>query len=419
LFIPSFSQVPLKVSLYYHKGPSGNHAYVNEQDILKQNSDGQRNIGADGCTTLKIRIEDVSKNHRTQPFCVKVEPDTQQNPNVFDISGDYSGPVTVKSKRTKRQRRAAEGGDPRGAMGGSAAYDQGLGMSGMSGTPPAMGMGVPMHPSHVPSSNLAEDAALSGVIQWAGMVVSTLQALQWQQIGYECAQDRSGSVDIDKPIYRCVTFTQPEGTSSQPPNIAINQLLTTYAQETMGHLHNLLKAIEGMKQGKNGDLGPGGALGVIADAATDGDAMDTSGGGGADAGGAAGGGLLGPPQMQRSSTLDFLTNMDMPDMKRGQSFGLGALMPPPPVGGMAGGAAESGEENGVYYILAKMYSQKDTGDVGFPAFNKDNELLGFYREEQVAVGNGEYTTQCKVRRARQCGGSVHGGIYSVYRSFTN
>jgi hypothetical protein len=106
-------------------------------------------------------------------------------------------------------------------------------------------------------------------------------------------------------------------------------------------------------------------------------------------------------------------------LNREDILGLGALMPPPPMGGMAGGAAESGEENGVYSSLAKMYSQKDAGHVGFPAFNKDKELLGFYQEEQVAVGNGEYTTQLKVRRVRQCGGSVHGGIYSVYRSFTD
>ena len=245
-------QVPLKVALYYHKGEA-EPVYVNEQDILKQSQDGQRKIGRDGKTTLKIRIEDVSKNHRTQPFCVKVEPDTVTDPSSFDISGDYSGPVTVKSKRTKRQRRAEEGH-----------VDTGFPSHSGGGMPMQPNMGMPFQ-GH---SNLAEDAALGGVIQWAGMVVSTLQALQFQQIGYECAQapENAGGaaalakpqLDMNKPIYRCVTFTSVDGTMSTPPPDAINQLLTTYASETMGHLHNLLKTIEKVKESKAGLEGLGG-----------------------------------------------------------------------------------------------------------------------------------------------------------------
>jgi len=230
--------------------------------------------------------------------------------------------------------------------------------------------------------------------------VSTLQALQFQQIGYECAQapENAGGaaalakpqLDMNKPIYRCVTFTSVDGTTSTPPPDAINQLLTTYASETMGHLHNLLKTIEKVKESKAGLEGLGGDDG---DRGMKRPPSEMSNGGGGGGGGGGDGMSMAMPNLGgRSTTLDFLNSIEMPDMKRGTSLGLGLGLGTQ----LPAGSIDSEEEEKVNYILAKMYSQKETGDVGFPAFDQHKELLGFYNEQQQPTGNGdEATTVCK------------------------
>ena len=75
--------VPLKVTLLYESGIA-----VVDQGILKAATDCTKAVGQSGSAVLRLRIEDVSKNHQNQAFVIKVEPDTGYSPLDFDISSD-------------------------------------------------------------------------------------------------------------------------------------------------------------------------------------------------------------------------------------------------------------------------------------------------------------------------------------------
>lgn len=96
------ADVQLRVLLLYE-----DHRQVAKQDIMKLSPDTTLTVGADGTAHLRLRIEDVSKNHQNQPFRIWVTPDTTKSPLNFDISSDVSSPVTVRSKRNKRTRRTS------------------------------------------------------------------------------------------------------------------------------------------------------------------------------------------------------------------------------------------------------------------------------------------------------------------------
>jgi hypothetical protein len=92
-------KVPLRVTLLYE---SGHH--VLKQDILKINPENKLLIDETGRALLRLRIEDVSKNHQKQLFTVQIVPDTVQHPLNNDISPDCCRPLEVRSKRNKRTR---------------------------------------------------------------------------------------------------------------------------------------------------------------------------------------------------------------------------------------------------------------------------------------------------------------------------
>lgn len=92
-------KVPLRVTLLYESGHQ-----VLKQDILKINPENKLMIDETGKALLRLRIEDVSKNHQKQLFTVQVVPDTVQHPLNNDISPDCCRPLEVRSKRNKRTR---------------------------------------------------------------------------------------------------------------------------------------------------------------------------------------------------------------------------------------------------------------------------------------------------------------------------
>jgi len=93
-------RVPLKIFLMYENGQP-----VLKQEVLSLSPDCRLLIeeGGGSCV-LKVRINDVSKNHQRQRFRIMVQPDTGQDPLLNDISCDDTHPVEVKSKRSKRLR---------------------------------------------------------------------------------------------------------------------------------------------------------------------------------------------------------------------------------------------------------------------------------------------------------------------------
>uniref|UniRef100_A0A7S2RMX5 Uncharacterized protein n=1 Tax=Mucochytrium quahogii TaxID=96639 RepID=A0A7S2RMX5_9STRA len=105
-------EVPLKAVLLYE-----DFQRVINQDILQPSPTTTMVIGKTGKAQIRLRIEDVSKNHQSKSFRIRVEPDTSKTPIHFDKSPDMTGPILVRSKLNRRQKmklleqsRAEQGG---------------------------------------------------------------------------------------------------------------------------------------------------------------------------------------------------------------------------------------------------------------------------------------------------------------------
>ncbi|CAH0481831.1 unnamed protein product [Peronospora belbahrii] len=259
--------VPLRVTLLYE-----NEHPVLKQDILKMSPDCQRTIDSTGKAVLKLRIEDVSKNHQGQAFRLKVEADTAQSPLNFDVAYDLSSSISVRSKRNKRRpgksaptqithhvingastpmsttSSPASNADNEmmltSAFGATAftADDRRkrmrTGDSASPGTPRVGGS---------PQSSNSLTGAMENILTWTGGVVNGLHQLEWQTVGYESKSD--GRADPERPIYRCPACWRYKDvmtyeTAQHDTKCLIANLLLTYATDTMGRLDFVLKGIE-------------------------------------------------------------------------------------------------------------------------------------------------------------------------------
>ncbi|KAF0682784.1 Aste57867_25083 [Aphanomyces stellatus] len=374
--------VPLRVTLLYE-----NEHAVLKQDILKLSPDSQRVIDSNGQALLKLRIEDVSKNHQGQAFRLKVEPDTAQSPLFFDVAPDWSTPISVRSKRNKRR-----GG------GGGGASSHGLGASGIDPLGPdsprenddhgrpakrqimtANGGGVgsqPLHPS------------MEGVLQWTGSVINGLQQLEWQLIGYETKLD--GSLDRDRPLYRCPACWRYKDmltmdTQQHESKCLIANVLLTYMTDTVHHFDTLVKILDKHAPPltpSNGNAPPP----LSSMAAT-----------------------MGAPNLTRGIT-DMVNSLEVPPgLVRGASGALSEFI----MGdGNDHGAYASSQQGGgytgmgymqmtpdlinaierqVYLVVARMYALGPQTYAGFPAYDQAMQLLGFYQESQDGAAGTQIT----------------------------
>lgn len=257
--------VPLRVTLLYE-----NEHPVLKQDILKMSPDCQRTIDASGKALLKLRIEDVSKNHQGQAFRLKVEADTTQSPMNFDVAFDLSSTISVRSKRNKRRPMKnpssithhiitgpsnpasttsspssnAENEMPLAPFGGGYTTDDRRKKMRTDVASPTTPMGDSNSLS-TPQNPVV--SAMEGVLRWTGTVVSGLHQLEWQTIGYESKTD--GTADPERPIYRCPACWRYKDvmtyeTAQHDTKCLIANLLLHYATETTGHLDYVLKSVE-------------------------------------------------------------------------------------------------------------------------------------------------------------------------------
>ncbi|CEG36084.1 uncharacterized protein PHALS_00404 [Plasmopara halstedii] len=259
--------VPLRVTLLYE-----NEHPVLKQDILKMSPDCERSIDSTGKAVLKLRIEDVSKNHQGQAFRLKVEADTAQSPLNFDVAYDLSSSISVRSKRNKRRpgrsmpaqithhiiagastpmstsSSPASNADHEMMLAGafsSAAFtaeDRRKRLRTGEGTSP----GTPRVGGSPQSAN-SLTGAMESILTWTGGVVNGLHQLEWQTVGYESKGD--GTADPERPIYRCPACWRYKDvmtyeTAQHDTKCLIANLLLTYATDTMGHLDFVLKGIE-------------------------------------------------------------------------------------------------------------------------------------------------------------------------------
>lgn len=252
--------VPLRVTLLYE-----NEHPVLKQDILKMSPDCQRTIDSSGKALLKLRIEDVSKNHQGQAFRLKVEADTAQSPMNFDVAFDLSSTISVRSKRNKRR--------PHKGLPSQVTHHiiTGVSAPGSTTSSPASNgendltfgstfaaedrrkrmrtgdLASPMGSVSSPHGNNPLTGAMESVLGWTGAVVNGLHQLEWQTVGYESKSD--GTADPDRPIYRCPACWRYKDvmtyeTAQHDTKCLIANLLLTYATDTMGHLDYVLKSIE-------------------------------------------------------------------------------------------------------------------------------------------------------------------------------
>lgn len=99
------NEIPFTISLVY----SNNQEAINKPNMLTVIGDQHLYIHNGKCNR-KLRVNDISKNHQRQLFKVKVIPDISKGAQFFDIAGDESDAIEVRSKRTKRQREMLNGG---------------------------------------------------------------------------------------------------------------------------------------------------------------------------------------------------------------------------------------------------------------------------------------------------------------------
>lgn len=281
-------EVPLRVSLLYEDLQP-----VGKQDILKLSSDSRQSIDHTGTAMLRLRIEDVSKNHQSKGFVIQVGADVQHAPLNSDISPDTSTSVSVRSKRNRRSKQGrgamGERGGGLGGVNGGGDEDTSLvghtlsrnsidlampvvshsllqetaqlamlssvnGGGGEAGSDArggvGLGLGIGPHGDAGASGGGAAPLmkALSNVISWTRTVVNGLYQLQWQLIGYESKPD--GAPDVNKPLFNI-----------QNPNAVITNILHTYRGETMEQLRYLVLALEAMEGAWQGGQGEGEGLG--------------------------------------------------------------------------------------------------------------------------------------------------------------
>ena len=404
-------EVRLKCTLLYD-----NEQVVMKQDILKLSPDCQQMIDATGEAFIRFRIEDVSKNHQGQTFRLKIEADTQHSPMNFDVAYDCSSTISVRSKRNKRARTKLT---PTNAVAAAAAAVTSKPIHyGVQGQQAAASMA---HPESSRGITITEEAkrkvrdaaanmagsvsssgvappgslngAMSGIIQWAAAVVNGLHALEWQIIGYESKSD--GTPDHSRPLYRCPSCWRYKDvlsyhTAQHGTNCVIANILMQYATETMVHLHTILKAVDASTSSSASAYGQAGTSqnsnhgryqSMPTQAAENPMKPDTSMGTQA---------TSGPPQLTRGIT-DMVNNLDMPALLRGASSGLNDIMSSIPDGpndgsnsGLTFGIRSVNDsiEHRVYYVLAKIQATEVGGAMGFPAFDQNQQLLGYYQEGQ-------------------------------------
>jgi hypothetical protein len=224
-------RVPLRLTLYYASASEGiDPVQVTNQEILRSlgNSSKLYTDKSTGKTTIRFRIEDVSKNHQGQDFVLQISPDYRKG--FMDIAPGFTPSVSVRSKRNKRQRGSSVT-SVRGERRSSSPVQH--------GDPSTIEQPFGEHPQRSvwgPEGLTTSDPArlreaMQGIVQWTEEVVNGLYPLQWQILGY--AQHPDGTPDYSRPHY-----------SMNNPNALISRVLAMYSESTRENLWILSQAVE-------------------------------------------------------------------------------------------------------------------------------------------------------------------------------
>ena len=409
-------QVPLHLTLCYKT--EGDAVPVTNQEILR--SLGSSKIVLDKATgkaRIRFRVEDVSKNHQGQDFKLQVGTDPKAK-GLRDIAPGYSPAVSVRSKRNKRTRNSSTG-----SRTGSAER--------RSSPIPARARGLYDDPAvHHPESIFESSEihrlrdAMKGVIQWTDEVVNGLYPLQWQVLGY--AQHPDGSPDYSRPYH-----------NMQNPNACISHILSMYSDSVRENLRVLLNAIEQVDSPRpespyaptvaamprepeeyygamRGSMPVHGHSGIPLQSMGRRPGLHPSIASEAfrDKPDASIHYQHHPTSTPRHQPMPYLRQRvglhSMIDESDSMHLHGHVLPPPRPIQprtrmdekppAISTQRApprvyeeEESRESEVEFVLAKQYKALRSGErLGFPAYNANKEILGFYRESSTKVGVGQF-----------------------------
>jgi len=335
-------KLPLKLTLLYHDLGS-----VMNQGILKHQANSQREISAStGQAVLKIRIEDVSKNHQSKNFRVRVEPDTSKNPLYNDVAYDITTGVEIRSKVNKqRQRKNA-------AKLSKAASSRAV-------TADFVSPGGASRSAFVPKSFLPEDGKIPKGAAANGDTQSAIRLAAW--------------CDTVKDVICNLNITLKSSVFSK-----LLESYETTVHDGLGVVLPSLKPKTSTKRGgRRGSSRPAResstslAIDSFVSAYMEEDLRGMS------------------PMRSQSMTFTASSFNDvagnvassgMPSMYRNNSLagaGLSGV-------NLFGGSFDAPVDDDVQYMLSTHYADGDGNDLGVPAFDSNGTAVGFYVKEDGA-----------------------------------
>lgn len=221
------NSMPLVARLCYEKS---HRPVPNQADILKLMNNSNPEIGTNGLAKIAFRIEEVSSRHQRQNFILYIAPDVERCPLNGDVLAAYSSAVTVRSKLAGpgNRKRTRKGQFPKPGVGpeiGKCLED-------------AL---VASKRARVAASDPKQ--ATQKLIRWATLTCDMLQTIQCQHIGYDLNSD--GSPNMQLKIYRCPCCYQsssgPQNTHT--PDCSLNKILSMYTKSVGPAVACILKSM--------------------------------------------------------------------------------------------------------------------------------------------------------------------------------
>lgn len=239
--------VPLSVKLCYASdiptsdtGEEDDHSAVKNQSILKFSTESMSPaIDSTGTVTIRLRIEQVSKNHQGQSFILRISPDVSADQSLGDIAPISTNPVQVLSKRNKKRRITSDDHTPHGNQ-----------LIDISNTEISSNTHIPLSiatidpPNSVTRSQISVSQSVGSIGEWADYVNSGLEAMEWQHIGFEI--NERGDIHLQRPLYRCPSCwtykdaIQPAGHHSK---CMIHCAIHRYKSEVTPALQRILQTL--------------------------------------------------------------------------------------------------------------------------------------------------------------------------------
>jgi len=351
--------LPLVTRLCYEKD---NRVVPDQENILKFLNKSAPKIGKNGEATISFRIEEVSSRHNRQNFKLHVAPDVHRCPLNGDILGAYSSSVTVRSKQTAPTNRKRSR-----AMQRAIQYPQ-------PGVSPLLGKSMDDALAESKRIRLSGTSnsmqAVQDLIAWSTSTRDMLESLKSQHVGYELQSD--GSPDLAMKIHRCPSCYQSSSClqkNKHAPDCSLNKVLKLYKTRVAPGIAYILKAMtEGVPQfekapqnhnvveSHNMDLSPA----VYYDTGAPHSAPHVP-----------------PPQPPPRIVERYLSAEGLCLMFNGVQSPLVDCFSP---------TCFADGEDTICYVIKKHVNNGAT-NLGFPAFDKDRQLKGFFQDTPHALGN--------------------------------